>query len=452
MTRYVFLSPIVFALGASSITSMGHHELPPLQSAELADPTPTDGAGLYLEHEVPEELFSYDVSRPVTVAIWSKVAQQYPHAKNIANCNLNLTYAIHDGHRHGITLDRDADISTADVVLINVAMLSRNYLLPRHKYKGQLWIAYCSEPVNFDNADLDGGDCRLLRDSATMSVMDAVSSYDGFSDFPSYFTPPTETQMRRERGWSDASSPQALATFASSDCRSKWRMEKVSQLNASMEALGMHGAVLSYGACLNTVKETPCGSPGTVQKEEWSDMVVSIVNRCMARKFAIVSENTDSPWYITEKLWFAFASGQVPVYFGPEEAKQLVPPGSVIFANDYDSPDALAAALVSFGAQELETAQAFKDGPVSEWGGWLTARRFSHMTLLPRICEAASKRPPVAPEVLNIGVPTAPLSVATLGSDAVQLRGGLISPTMMVEHSPRTCRALRCCGHYHATC
>merc|ERR1719329_1086932 len=141
----------------------------------------------------------------------------YPYAKNIENCNLDLTYASRLGHSKGATLDPDIDISGADVVLFNLATLSYNYVLPRHKFDGQLWIAYCSEPVNFNEVGLGDGDCRLLKDNATMSVMDAVSSYDSSSDFPSYFTPPTEAQMRRGRAWSEATVPdRALATFVSS--------------------------------------------------------------------------------------------------------------------------------------------------------------------------------------------------------------------------------------------
>merc|ERR1719265_691152 len=69
------------------------------------------------------------------------------------------------------------------------------------------------------------------------------------------------------------------------------------------------------------------------------------VNRCAALPFALVAENTDDvQWYVTEKLWVALLNGAIPVYAGPEEAKDIMPPGSTIFASDYESTEGLADA------------------------------------------------------------------------------------------------------------
>ena len=47
--------------------------------------------------------------------------------------------------------------------------------------------------------------------------------------------------------------------------------------------------------------------------KEYSDNKIKFLNDC---KFTICAENTDSPYYVTEKLFEAFLGGSVPIYAG----------------------------------------------------------------------------------------------------------------------------------------
>ena len=62
--------------------------------------------------------------------------------------------------------------------------------------------------------------------------------------------------------------------------------------------------------------------------------------------FHLAFENQRSEDYITEKLWGTLAAGTVPVYFGAPNAKEHVPPNSVIFVDDFASPQDLADYLI----------------------------------------------------------------------------------------------------------
>jgi hypothetical protein len=62
--------------------------------------------------------------------------------------------------------------------------------------------------------------------------------------------------------------------------------------------------------------------------------------------FHFAFENQRSDDYITEKLWGTLASGTLPVYFGAPNIKLHVPAHSVIFVDDYETPQDLANYLI----------------------------------------------------------------------------------------------------------
>ena len=62
--------------------------------------------------------------------------------------------------------------------------------------------------------------------------------------------------------------------------------------------------------------------------------------------FHLAFENQISEDYITEKLWGALAAGTLPIYFGAPNAQDHVPPRSVVFVDDFASPQDLADYLI----------------------------------------------------------------------------------------------------------
>jgi len=57
-------------------------------------------------------------------------------------------------------------------------------------------------------------------------------------------------------------------------------------------------------------------------------------------------ENSIVDDYVTEKLWGAFSSGAIPVYYGAPNIKDHIPPGSAVIVNDYPTVDLLVSELM----------------------------------------------------------------------------------------------------------
>lgn len=359
------------------------------ENSDAADVSGSDD-----EHE-----FIYHIPRPVKLVVWTDFNGHSPdwHDKHAPNCLLDEPYQWMGVQ--GVTPDPDYDISEANVVLINLSELERHYSLPAKKWPGQLWIASCWEPPTFGDGSEGAkdlrGDCSLLDDEETMSWFDGVASYDGSSEFPSLFTPPTEAMLRRPAPDFAARGPE-VATFAFGDCRWAERNSFVEGLNSSLASQGYPGMLLAYGHCMHNADEPQCAGPEAVQIPSRSDAIYDMqlayfANRCSSRPFQLVAENTNAAWYVTEKIWNALAIGSIPVYLGSEDAKKLVPPSSAIFASDYESPEALVHAMLALSQEDYVSAREWKAQPVSEWGGWSFARQHSRVTLPARLCEFAAR-------------------------------------------------------------
>jgi len=350
--------------------------------------------------------FKYDIHREVKVLFWTDFIPNPAHWLSLhagPNCTVGEP-VTQFGIGLGIVPTPDHNISDADVLVINLSELERHYVLPRAKQQGQFWVATCWEPRRFGETLQDsgrdlGGDCSLLDDPETMSWFDAVASYENSSHFPSFFTPPPEKILRR--AVPDFSRRDLeLAGFSAKDCRWNWRNAFVAEVNASLVAHGFSHSILSFSDCMRTAPETKCVGEDAVHLEEmeydtelFDHQLFWYSNRCMSRPFHLVAENSNASWYVTEKVWNALAIGAIPVYLGTSDAKNLVPPGSTIFASDFASTDALVDHMVAVHKDGGREARQWKTRPVSEWGGWQHAREYSRSTLVARLCEAAAARP-----------------------------------------------------------
>lgn len=347
--------------------------------------------------EVAAGTWSFDVPHSVKIVSWTgqfamdksvlqKVAprctfEELPHSDK------DITYIR--GHKaccdwEFVISDPETDISDADVVMFYLPYVQRTdwrKSMPSTKKPGQMWIATCGEPMSRPET---GMDCSLAMDKDFMEQIDGLASFQDWAEFPVFNDPPNEELMR----WplpDFAVRGQELATMAISDCAGGERAEWLNALLNELEKRGRGDAVLSYGFCRHNAEEPTHECP---EHTKWFD---GWSNRCASRPFKFVGENEIEPWYITEKIWDAYWEGAIPVYWGPDEVKQLVPPESMIFWRDYESPSALVDALLAFTEADFQRMTAWKTKPVSEWGNYTEARRLSHATLLPRLCEAAAK-------------------------------------------------------------
>ena len=74
---------------------------------------------------------------------------------------------------------------------------------------------------------------------------------------------------------------------------------------------------------------------------------VELVAVATRHLFFYAAENSDYPYYITEKVFHGLLAGSVPVYLGDGTYLKLVaPPRSIIYAEEYASTELLAAHLL----------------------------------------------------------------------------------------------------------
>ena len=63
-------------------------------------------------------------------------------------------------------------------------------------------------------------------------------------------------------------------------------------------------------------------------------------------KAAVAFENSESAFYVTEKMYNFLAAGVIPIYYGAPEIAQFIPhPMSIIDYRGLGSPEALSAYL-----------------------------------------------------------------------------------------------------------
>lgn len=82
--------------------------------------------------------------------------------------------------------------------------------------------------------------------------------------------------------------------------------------------------VHSCGRYANNVGFTPPGGEGT---EAYLDFLGQF-------KFVLCFENTQQPWYMTEKIMNAYMAGCVPIYWGCPQARDILNPGAFLCLQD----------------------------------------------------------------------------------------------------------------------
>jgi hypothetical protein len=105
--------------------------------------------------------------------------------------------------------------------------------------------------------------------------------------------------------------------------------------------------------------------------------------------FHLAFENSIEDDYITEKLWAAYASGTLPVYFGAKNVKQHVPPNSIIVVGDFSSPTYLAAHLAKLARNKTlyESYHAWRRKPLDQ--AFVQKYQFTKIHSTCRLCRWA---------------------------------------------------------------
>jgi hypothetical protein len=105
--------------------------------------------------------------------------------------------------------------------------------------------------------------------------------------------------------------------------------------------------------------------------------------------FHLAFENQREDDYITEKLWGSLNSGTLPVYLGAPNIKEHVPPNSVIFVDDFETPAALADYLIKLARnkQLYESYHAWRKKPLDQ--AFVQKYQFTKIHSTCRLCRWA---------------------------------------------------------------
>lgn len=230
----------------------------------------------------------------------------------------------------------DEDLKKADAVMVDS---TDGNLPPWQKPANQIWIGKHWEAPSI----LHPGPLQ----EPYMQHFDYTSSYRADADIP-YFSMITDTTgnfstklIREQTVPFLEKSSNAMMSVWLSNCNfdGTGRMSIISHL----QSFGI--SVASYGACNHNADL----DPNLVGLDRGHQLI------SMSRKhlFLFAAENSDCPYYHTEKIYHAFMASVVPVYLGDSKTlDEYVPRHSVIKANDFESVQALADYLKKVASDE----------------------------------------------------------------------------------------------------
>jgi len=157
-----------------------------------------------------------------------------------------------------------------------------------------------------------------------------------------------------------------------------------------LEELASHMEIHSYGNCMHNRDEPP--APEGVSRALNKQAVLRNY------KFYLAFENNIIRDYVSEKVFDGFLAGSLPVYYGTKSITKYLPSEhSVIQANDFDSPKALAEYLKTVATNQTLYDSYFewkKEKPTAQFKKVLASTAYKYTSMC-NVCEALAKNVPV---------------------------------------------------------
>ena len=228
--------------------------------------------------------------------------------------------------RHEVRYTHDRhELGAADAVVFHLA--SPGHRPDFEKRQGQLWVGWAMESRAM---------CPALGDEALLARFDLMMTCERSSDvWCAYFGP------RHVAAYEHAPAPPAARATNPVVWLCSNGLDRIGRLAYAADLMA-HVTVDSYGAALRNRPERIGGG----------DARLELYRRY---KFTLAFENSDSPDYVTEKLYDPLLVGSVPVYRGTETVADLAPhPDSYIDARDFSSAAELGRYLTHLDAHDDE--------------------------------------------------------------------------------------------------
>ena len=244
------------------------------------------------------------------------IRQFFAHNKEVKNCRLP------DDTTTCLFTSDSQYYHVADVLYIRPCFKKSN-VYTKPAYPGQLVVIYnrapekkaCSNPkkikMTFD-----------IRVSYTLSSTIA---------FPYMCWPHIQQPLLDALKLEPPAGRQGIVMFVS-DCKATWRYKYLKELMKYIH-------IDSYGECLHNTNMKSSRNKGT---DSFLQIKLDMI-KSKRYKFLISFENTVITEYVTEKIWDAYMSQTIPIYYGAPEVYDQVP-GSNTFidASKFPRPKELA--------------------------------------------------------------------------------------------------------------
>ncbi|OHT06260.1 hypothetical protein TRFO_25748 [Tritrichomonas foetus] len=95
-------------------------------------------------------------------------------------------------------------------------------------------------------------------------------------------------------------------------------------------------------------------------------------------KFTLAFENSDSEDYVTEQLYHPLSVGSVPIFRGCKNVRDMIPPISVIDANEFESPEELSKYLLYLDKNDTAYNEYLEWRVKGDFGNLKKARFFKN--------------------------------------------------------------------------
>ena len=270
--------------------------------------------------------------RPLRIAQYSNVYGPVPlwaTNSSLPNCSIACI-------AEGAFGDAQA-ARTADVVIINLLRPDT----PWDRPPGQVWVgSYFESPDHYP----------ALQSAAVLSQFNYTIGFRPDDDFPVFAMPyDTVAHLKTTLKLAIPSLVDKRAQAMMSVWISNCHLDKAGRLALVDDLRAAGVTVASYGRCQQS---RPPNVTTAAISQAWKDFAVGDPRKekialSTQHAFYFAAENSKCAYYNTEKVYQGLLSGSVPVYVGNAASlKPIVPPGSVIYADDFASPSALAAYLI----------------------------------------------------------------------------------------------------------
>lgn len=223
-----------------------------------------------------------------------------------------------------------ADLDKVDVFVASGQDADAIYWPPRDPTR-QLRAVLSWEPFFF--FPLTGA---LYRKDRAIDEWDLTFGFSPYwNDKAISMFPPDVDSVLLTPPWPKSKKTGFVAFFASNPVTQNKRTEYVAKMMTTIH-------IDSFGDVLHTADV-----PAEFNQGDYSARFQAKIEFCRRYRFVLAFENSNEPHYITEKIFNVLEAGAIPVYMGAPNIYDYWPiKSSIINANDFSSPEALAKFLV----------------------------------------------------------------------------------------------------------